>query len=145
MLPDVLPAARAFLAADAAVAELVGTRVFAHRTPPGYPPDSQAWLVLTPIVERSITNTSIDRTNDVSIQLEAFGRYLEDHKHARLTVATAHDALRSGFPGYDGDPDVRVTSVLPSAGIQPIPDDEFNRPRCIATVRVIAHPKVPVA
>ena len=142
MLPDVLPAAQAFLLADAATAALVATRVFAHRTPNGYPPDNQAWLVLSPIVERSITNTSIDRTTDASIQLEAFGRYLEDHKYARLIVATAHDALRSGFPAYNGDPDVRITSVLPSAGIQPIPDNEFNRARCIATVRVIAYPKV---
>lgn len=147
MLPDVLPAARGFLRGHASIAALVSTRVFAHRVPDGYSPtnpDGGGWLLLTPTGEASITNTHVDRTVDVALQVEGFGRYLEDHAWTRALVATAHDLLRSEFPAYS-DASVHVASVLPDVGLQPLPDDEFGRARVVAGVRVIAHPQVPAA
>lgn len=147
LLPNVAKIVRDFLLDNTAVATLVDDRVHAYRTQAGYPlrtgDNARPWLLITPLLERSVTNAACDRTVNAMVQLEGYGRYLGDHDYARLIVATAHDELRDGLPAYSSTAG-HVTSVLPQLGLQPQPDDEFGLARCTATVRVIAHPLVPV-
>ena len=108
----------------------------------GYLRAERSWplVLVTVIDETSASRIPVDHVNDATVQVEAFGASAEDVAGARELCATAHGALRE-LVAYDHAAGA-VSAVVPEGGLSPLPDNEHDRARYQATVRVIAYPHV---